>query len=114
MSNPLGKFLVIKGVVFWCFFQHIILQIVLLIGYIPRTEQFTTYALVGAVEQVKFRRPTLQICISIRTQYEYASIRSWWRRGQHRTALAAFDGGNRMHPMFRIQYLDGVGAPRPR
>jgi hypothetical protein len=55
MDNPLGKFLVIKGVVFWCFFQHIILQIVLLIGYIPRTEQFTTYALVGAVEQVRCR-----------------------------------------------------------
>lgn len=38
--NPLGKFLVIKGVVFWCFFQSIILKV----SYSPALLLSRTYA----------------------------------------------------------------------
>uniref|UniRef100_A0A7S4JCE0 Transmembrane protein n=2 Tax=Guillardia theta TaxID=55529 RepID=A0A7S4JCE0_GUITH len=51
VSNALGKFLVVKAVVFLCFWQGVALNLVLIIGYIPETTQYSAKHFVGAIEQ---------------------------------------------------------------
>jgi len=51
VKNALGKFLVVKAVVFFCFWQSILLELILLIGYVPEYEAYTRAEFIDAVEK---------------------------------------------------------------
>jgi len=67
VSNALAKFLCVKAVVFFCFWQELVLQLVLMIGAMPETEQFSSRRLVGAIQEwlICFEMFVIAICFTL-------------------------------------------------
>lgn len=50
--NPVLKFVIVKAVVFFCFWQGMVLGVVAYLGYIPETTDFSSDNIVEAVQEV--------------------------------------------------------------